>query len=198
MTDKNVLKLKIILGSTRPNRFSEQAGKWISEEAGKVADVKAEILDLRDYAMPFFNEVVSPSYKQEPYKNEAVARFTSKIAEGDAFIIVTPEYNRGTSGVLKNALDWVYPEWNNKPVGFVAYGSVGGARAVEQLRTVAVELQMAPVRNAVHINSHWMLLDEKGVLKTGALDPYKEAAEGLLNQLLWWARALKSARDTQA
>src|SRR3990167_6946107 len=197
MNAKEVLRLKFFRGGTRPNRFSEQAGKWILEEAGKIAGISAEVLDLRDYAMPFFNEPVIPSYKQEPYKNEAVARFTSKIAEGDAFIIVKQQYNRGTSGVLKNAVDWVYPEWNNKPVGFVAYGSVGGARAVEQLRLVAIELQMAPVRNAVHINSHWMLLDEKGVLKTGALDPYQKAAEGLLNQLLWWARALKSARDTQ-
>ena len=195
MTDANGLKVKIILGSTRSNRFSEQAGKWILEEAGKIAGISAEVLDLRDYAMPFFNEPVSPSYKQEPYKNEAVARFTSKIAEGDAFIIVTPEYNRGTSGVLKNAMDWVYQEWNNKPMGFVAYGSVGGARAVEQLRTVAVELQMAPVRNAVHIPAHWVLLDEKGVLKTGALDSYQMAAEGLLTQLVWWANALKAARE---
>ena len=195
MSNKNDLKVKIILGSTRPNRFSEQAGKWILEEAGKIAGISAEVLDLRDYAMPFFNEPVSPSYKQEPYKNEAVARFTSKIAEGDAFIIVTPEYNRGTSGVLKNAMDWVYQEWNNKPMGFVAYGSVGGARAVEQLRTVAVELQMAPVRNAVHIPAHWVLLDEKGVLKTGALDSYQMAAEGLLTQLVWWANALKAARE---
>ena len=195
MNAKEVLRVKIILGSTRPNRFSEQAGKWILEEAGKIAGISAEVLDLRDYAMPFFNEPVSPSYKQEPYKNEAVARFTSKIAEGDAFIIVTPEYNRGTSGVLKNAMDWVYQEWNNKPMGFVAYGSVGGARAVEQLRTVAVELQMAPVRNAVHIPAHWVLLDEKGVLKAGALDSYQMAAEGLLTQLVWWANALKAARE---
>ena len=195
MNAKEVLRVKIILGSTRPNRFSEQAGKWILEEAGKIAGISAEVLDLRDYAMPFFNEPVSPSYKQEPYKNEAVARFTSKIAEGDAFIIVTPEYNRGTSGVLKNAMDWVYQEWNNKPVGFVAYGSVGGARAVEQLRLVAIELQMAPVRNAVHISAHWALLDEKGVLKAGALDSYQQAAEGLLTQLVWWANALKAARD---
>ena len=197
MSNKNDLKVKIILGSTRPNRFSEQAGKWILEEAGKIAGISAGVLDLRDYAMPFFNEPVSPSYKQEPYKNEAVARFTLKIAEGDAFIIVTPEYNRGTSGVLKNAFDWVYQEWNNKPVGFVAYGSVGGARAVEQLRLVAVELQMAPIRSAVHIPAHWTLLDDTGILKAGALAPYQQAAEGLLTQLVWWANALKTARGTQ-
>ena len=197
MTDANGLKVKIILGSTRPNRFSEHAGRWTLEQAKKIAGIETEILDLRDYAMPFFNEPVSPSYKQEPYKNEAVARFTLKIAEGDAFIIVTPEYNRGTSGVLKNAFDWVYQEWNNKPVGFVAYGSVGGARAVEQLRLVAVELQMAPIRSAVHIPAHWTLLDDTGILKAGALAPYQQAAEGLLTQLVWWANALKTARGTQ-
>lgn len=198
MATENVLRTKIILGSTRPNRFSEQAGGWILEEAGNVAGISAEIVDLRDYAMPFFNEPVSPSFKQEPYKNEAVARFTSKIAEGDAFIIVAPEYNHGMSGVLKNALDWVYQEWNNKPVGFVAYGSVGGARAVEQLRGVAVELRMAPLRNAVHIPAPWTLLDEKGALRAGALDSYKEVVKAVLRDLMWWGNALKAARDAQA
>lgn len=164
--------------------------------AKKKSDVNVELLDLRDYDMPFFNEPKTPSTKEEPYKNDVVARFTKKIADGDAFIIVTPEYNRGTSGVLKNALDWVYHEWNNKPVSFVSYGTVGGARAVEQLRLTAIELQMAPIRTAIHIPQHWTLLDEQGNLKEGAFDPFAKTRDTLFEQLLWWAKALKSARNT--
>lgn len=189
------INIKIIIGSTREGRFSDKVASWIAQELKKQKEVAFEILDLRDYEMPFFNEPVSPAYKQELYKNETIARFTSKIAEGDAFIIITPEYNHGTSGVLKNALDWVYPEWNNKPVAFVGYGSVGGARAIEQLRLNAIELQMAPIRNAVHIPQHWNLLDEKGNLRDGAFDPFRDAAQMMFEQLIWWANALKAARE---
>lgn len=196
--DTNTLRLKIILGSTRPGRFSDKAGAWILAEAEKQAGLQAEILDLRDYPMPFFNEPISPGYKTEPYAQEAVARWTQKIAEADGCIIVSPEYNRGYSAVLKNALDYVYQEWNSKPVAFVAYGSVGGARAVEQLRQVAVELQMAPIREAVHIQAPWMLVDEKGELKSGALDPYAPGAQSMLTQLAWWAQALKDGRARTA
>ena len=114
MTNNITFNIKVIAGSTREGRFSDKAAAWIVEEIKKQEGVVVEALDLRDYGMPFFNEPMSPSFKKEPYKNEAVARFTKKIEEGDAFVIVTPEYNHGTSGVLKNALDWVYQEWNNK------------------------------------------------------------------------------------
>ena len=189
------LRIKVIAGSTREGRFSDKAAAWIATEAKKQAGVEVEVLDLRDYDMPFFNEAVSPSYKQEPYQNEAVARFTKKIAEGEAFIIVTPEYNHGTSGVLKNALDWVYQEWNNKPVAFVSYGSVGGARAVEQLRLNAVELQMAPIRAAVHIPGDRYFPVLFGKADAGELfSSLSDTAQGMLTQLLWWGRALKNAR----
>ncbi|MBI2268527.1 MAG: NAD(P)H-dependent oxidoreductase [Candidatus Blackburnbacteria bacterium] len=194
MANNAKLNIKVIVGSTREARFSDKAAAWITQEIRKQKEVGAEILDLRDYDMPFYNEPVSPSYKQEPFKNEAVSRFTKKIGEGDAFVVVTPEYNHGTSGVLKNAMDWVYPEWNNKPVAFVSYGSVGGARAVEQLRLNAIELQMAPIRQAVHIPQHWTLLDEKGNLKKGTLGSFTESAEAMLTQLIWWTKALKNAR----
>jgi len=197
MSVKNSLRIKIILGSTRPGRFSEHPGRLILEKANKVADVEAEILDLRDYEMPFFNEAISPSSKTGDYENEAVQRWAKKIGEADGFLIVSAEYNHGPAAVLKNALDYTYKEWNNKPVGFVAYGSAGGARAVEQLRLTAVELQMAPIRSAVHINSPWGLVDERGALKPGALDSYEKAIDGLLTQLVWWTRALKTARNAQ-
>lgn len=195
--NNTLFNIKVIAGSTREGRFSDKPTAWITEQIKKQEGVSVEVLDLRDYNMPFFNESVSPAMKQEPYKNEIVSRFTKKIAEADAFVIVTPEYNRGTSGVLKNALDWVYPEWNNKPVAFVAYGSVGGARAVEQLRLSAIELQMAPIRQSVNILAHWTLLDEKGNLKPGSLDQYEKAAEIMISQLLWWTRALKNARGLE-
>ncbi|MBI3046663.1 MAG: NAD(P)H-dependent oxidoreductase [Candidatus Harrisonbacteria bacterium] len=190
------LKIKIILGSTRQSRFSDKPGAWILAEASKKEEVSAELLDLRDYPMPFYDDSVSPAMiKDGAYSNEVVKKWAVKIKDADAFIIVTPEYNHGISGVLKNALDSVYAEWNNKPVCFVSYGSVGGARSVEQLRLVTIELQMAPVRNAVHImGGPWNLLEENGKLKSGAFDPYQKSVEGMLNQLLWWARALKSAR----
>lgn len=188
------LRIKVIAGSVREGRFSDKAAKWIADELKKRESVSVEILDLRDYEMPFFNEATSPAAKQEPYKNEAVARFTNKIAEGDAFVIVTPEYNRGTSGVLKNALDWVYQEWNNKAVGFVSYGVVGGARAVEQLRLTAVELQMAPIRNAVHIpgDQYFPVLLGKADAQALFVNMQKQA-DALISQLLWWAKALKAA-----
>ncbi len=195
MTNNTPLNIKVIAGSTREGRFSDKATAWIAEEIKKQEWVAVEVLDLRDYDMPFFNEPVSPSFKQEPYKNESVARFTKKVAEGDAFVIVTPEYNHGTSGVLKNALDWVYPEWNNKPVAFVSYGSVGGARAIEQLRLNAVELQMAPIRNSVHIPGEQYFPVLFGKVEAKELFALQsDKAEAMITQLLWWTRALKNAR----
>lgn len=195
MTNNTSLHIKVIAGSTREGRFSDKAAAWIVEEIKKQKGIAVEVLDLRDYDMPFFNEPVSPSFKREPYKNEAVARFTGKIEEGDAFVIVTPEYNHGTSSVLKNALDWVYPEWNNKPTAFVSYGGVGGARAVEQLRLNVIELQMAPIRNAVHIpgEQYFQVLLDKMDAKELFVSLAKQA-EAVITQLLWWARALKNAR----
>lgn len=194
----NTIKIKIILGSTRQNRFGDKPGAWILGEAKKKEGMETELLDLRDYPLPFFDESMSPAMvKDSAYPNEITRKWAAKIQEADAFVIVTPEYNHGTSGVLKNALDYIYAEWNNKPVGFVAYGGVGGARAVEHLRGVAVELQMTPIRNAVHIPQHWNLLDENGELKAGALEPFKGSATALLDQLLWWAKALKTAREQQ-
>jgi NAD(P)H-dependent FMN reductase len=190
-----MVNIKVIVGSTREGRFSDKTAAWIAAEMGAHADVQVEILDLRDYDMPFFNEAVSPSFKQAPYTNEAVARFTKKIADGDAYIMVTPEYNHSTSGVLKNALDWVYQEWNNKPVAFVSYGSVGGARAVEHLRLIAVELQMAPIRAAVHIpGEHYFPVLFGKASADDLFATLTHQADTMTTQLLWWTNALKEAR----
>lgn len=191
----STLNIKVIIGSTREGRFGDKAGAWVLEELKKETGVSAEVLDLRDYDMPLFNEPVSPAFKQAPFTHEAVARFTKKIAEADGYIMVTPEYNHSTSGVLKNALDWVYGEWTRKPVAFVGYGSVGGARAVEHLRGIAVELQMAPVRNAVHFNGEQYFPVLFG--KADAASLFADAAEKakvMIDDLLWWTKALKAAR----
>jgi NAD(P)H-dependent FMN reductase len=195
MTEQNKLKIQVILGSTRKGRFSDKPGKWIIEEAQKKEGVEAELVDLRDYPLPFFDEPMGPAGLQGKYSSDIAVQWAKKVAEADAYIIAAPEYNHGYPAVLKNALDYAYNEWNNKPVGFVSWGGVAGARVVEQLREVAIELQMAPIRNAVHIPSFWTLLDEKGNLKEGALDQMKDSSNKMLDQLIWWAKALKNARD---
>jgi NAD(P)H-dependent FMN reductase len=193
----DTLKVKVILGSTRQGRFSDTPGAWVLGQLQTKRGIEAEVLDLRDYPMPFFNESETPSYKTKPYSDPAVVKWTAKIAEADAFIIIAPEYNHGYPAVLKNALDYAYQEWNEKPVAFVAYGSAMGARSVEQLRLVAVELQMAPVRNALHIPYDVVMTIGKGAPPADVFAPYAERASGLADQLLWWGRALKVARDAK-
>lgn len=195
--EKETVRIKVILGSIRPNRFSELSGHWIFDMLKNREGVEAELLDLREYEMPFFNEPVTPSNKKEPYTHEAVVRWTAKIKEADGFIVVTPEYNRGPSAVLKNAFDYAFQEWNDKPVGFVGHGVVGGARAIEALRISSIELQMMPIRNTVYIMDPWTLKEKDGTLKKGALDSYTQTAEGLIEQLLWYARVLKNARGKE-
>mgnify|MGYP001561265304 CR=1 FL=1 len=146
--------------------------------------------------MPFFNEEVTPSSKTEPYKNAAVARWTTKLADADAFVIITPEYDRGVPAVLKNAFDWGYGEWHKKPIGFIGYGTTGGSRSVDSLRTSAIELQMVPVRQGVHIVAHWLLRENyTGPLKPGSLDQYEHAADAMYDQLKEWAQAGKLLRS---
>lgn len=186
------LKLLVILGSTRPNRFGEHPAKWITNVAKKLPDVEVTFADLRDHPLPFFNQPKSPSGVTDGnYGDEAVNAWAKLIGASDAFVIVSPEYNHSTSGVLKNALDSVYAEWNNKAVGFVSYGSVGGARAVEHLRGIAIELQMAPVRTAVHIPG-------SVVYGTGwndeAAAAAQKSADTMLAQVVMWGRALRQAR----
>lgn len=193
-----MLNIKIIVGSTREGRFSEKPAQWIFEMLSLNEGVDAEILDLRNFHMPFFEEAVPPSMKEAPYAHNVVAAWTSKISEGDAFIIITPEYNHGYPAVLKNALDYVYQEWNNKPVAFVSYGAAGGVRAVEQLRQVAVELQMASMRAAVHIpfENYLRAINDPTTPTQLLFKNLDKKAEALFVELLWWGVALKRARST--
>src|SRR6476646_5411491 len=137
--------ISVIVGSTREGRFSEKPAKWILDHLKKRDGVDSRLLDLRDFPMPFFDQSAMPATPgRPPYKNEVVQRWTAAIAQSDGFVFVTPEYNYGPPALLKNAIDWVYPEWNRKAAGFVSYGSAMGARGVQQLRETAIELQLGP------------------------------------------------------
>ncbi len=185
------IKIQIIIGSTREGRFSDKPARYMHTELVKREGVEAELIDLRDWPLPFFDQSMTPSYKTAPYPHEIVERWAAKVGEADGYIIVAPEYNHGYPAVLKNALDWVYKEWNHKPVGFVSWGSVGGARAVEQLQQGVNELSMVAIRPAIHIP--WELLvavkeDEK------AFAPMGERTAGFLDELLKLAGVLKPLR----
>jgi NAD(P)H-dependent FMN reductase len=147
--------ISVIVGSTREGRFSEKPAKWILQQLKKRKGVDARLLDLRDFPMPFFDQAATPAMPgRPPYKNEIVQRWTAAIAQSDGFVFVTPEYNFGPSAVLKNAIDWVYPEWNRKAVAFVSYGSAMGVRSVQQFRQTMTELQLAPIRIGPHPRRH--------------------------------------------
>lgn len=186
-------KLAVVIGSVRPNRFAEHPARWIAELARERGDFNVEVIDLKDYPLPWFEEEASPAYG--PSKNEVAKRWQRKVAEFDAYIFTAAEYNHGPTGVLKNALDYAFSEWANKPVSFVGYGGVGGARAVEQLRLNAVELQMAPIRNAVHIQFPAYLAVVKEGKKLADFDFLNQGAKAMLDQLAWWTNALKAARE---
>ncbi len=186
-------KIQIIIGSTREGRLGDKVGQWFYNHASKREDAVFELIDLRDWPLPFYDEVSGPGYLKGNYKTPAAKEWAAKVAEADGYVIVHPEYNHGYSAVLKNALDYAYAEWNNKPVAFVSYGGgAAGARATEQLREVAVELQIAPIREAIHIPAIWEALDEKGAPKNPV---FTERIDPVLNQLLWWVKPLKLARE---
>ena len=186
-------KLAVVIGSIRPNRFADHPAQWIAEIARQRGDFDVELIDLKDYPLPLFAEAASPAYAAP---EDAVAqRWRTKVAEFDAYVFTAAEYNRGPTAVLKNALDYVYSEWNNKPVAFVGYGGVGGARAVEQLRLNAVELQMAPIRTAVHIQVQPYLAVLKEGKQLSDFDFLNKNAKDMLDQLAWWTNALKAARE---
>ena len=186
-------RIGIILGSTRPGRNGEQVAKWVYDLASRRDDADFELVDLADYPLPHLDEPLPPSVGQ--YHNEHTKQWAAKIGSFDGFVIVTPEYNHGTSGVLKNALDFLYAEWNNKAVGFVSYGGTGGARAVEHLRLVAGELQMADVRQQVVLS----LVTEFESYRTFKPGDYNLAPlSTMLDQVVAWSTALAPIRQRAA
>ena len=183
-------RIGIILGSTRPNRNGEQVARWVFEIASRRGDAEFELVDLRDYPLPHLDEPMPPSMGQ--YQNEHTKQWADKIASFDGFVFVTPEYNHSTSGVLKNAIDYLNAEWNNKAVGLVSYGGAGGARAAEHLRLVAGELQMADVRQQVTL-SLLTEFENFSVFKPGEYN--RAALDTLLDQVIAWSTALAPLRQ---
>ena len=193
---ETTIKIKIIIGSTRSSRFSEKPAHWIYEEARKRKGVSVELLDLRDYPMPFLEPKV-PADSGGNHSNSIVQTWAEKIKDGDAFVIVTPEYNHGYPAVLKNALDSIFHQWNKKPVGFVSYGDAGGARSVEQLRQVVIELKMVPLGNAVHISGdvYKAIMNEKVPVNPEVFNPLSDHVQTFLNEFISTARILKTMRE---
>jgi NAD(P)H-dependent FMN reductase len=182
-------KIGIILGSTRPGRNGEAVAKWVYDLASRRSDAEFELVDLLDYHLPHLDEAVPPSMGQ--YANEHTKQWAAKIAELDGFVFVTPEYNHSTSGALKNAIDFVYGEWNNKAAGFVSYGAAGGTRAVEHLRLIMGELQVADVRAQVAL-SLFTDFENFSSFKPG---PQHESTLGVvLDQTVTWTKALETVR----
>ncbi len=189
------MRVAVITGTTREGRFSELVASWVLSELKEHPELAVELVDLRDYPLPFFDGV-APLHTGRNYPRDDVARLGNAIDRADGFVILTGEYNHGYPAVLKNAMDWTFVEWVRKPVTFVGWGNVGGARAIEQLREVAVEFEMAPSRYAVHILPDVM----RAVRQAGddadvaLFDSLKPRLEQLTNDLLWWMKALSAAR----
>lgn len=185
-----MVKVAIVSGSTRPGRNNEAVFNWVYDIAKQRADAEFELVDIADYDLPLLNEPIPPSMGQ--YQHEHTKRWAAKIASFDAFVFVTPEYNHSTSGALKNALDYLFAEWNNKAAGFVSYGSVGGARAVEHLRTIMAELMIADVRAQVMLS----LFTDFENFSTFKPDPrHEKEVHAMLDQVIAWGGALRSLRS---
>jgi NAD(P)H-dependent FMN reductase len=192
-------RIQVILASTRPGRFGEKPAAWVMNRLSARTDLVAELVDLRDHPLPIFDQPASPARTLRDYPNEAIARWGRTLDEADGFILVTSEYNHGYPASLKNALDFVFPELGRKPVAFVGYGNVGGARAIEQMRLVAVEFEMAPLRHAVHILPELMVPAMKAdPFTVDLLAPLDGRLDLAATDLAWWASALAAARAQDA
>jgi NAD(P)H-dependent FMN reductase len=193
-----MLKVGLIVGSTRPNRFADRPVQWLVEGASARRDLQLAVLDLRDHRLPFFNEPASPAYTGGVYTEPEAEAWRKRIGEFDAFIATVAEYNHGPTAVLKNAFDSAFLEWQRKPIAFVGYGGVGAARAIETLRGAVIELQMAPIRHEVNIAMEPYL----GIVQNGrSLNDYGylvQSREAMFDHLVWWGEALKAARQKTA
>jgi NAD(P)H-dependent FMN reductase len=188
-----MIRVAVVSGSTRPGRHSIGVAEWVLEHARKRGDAEFELVDVQDFNLPLLDEPVPPS--QGRYSKPHTREWARRIASYDAFVFVTAEYNHAIPGALKNAIDYLYGEWNNKAAGFVSYGSAGGARAVEQLRQVMGELQVADVRRQVMFS----LYDDFESFTTLRPKPAHEAAlNEMLDQLVAWGGALRTLRTATA
>ena len=184
-----MLKVAILLGSTRPNRVGAIVADWVNEIAGKRTDAEFELVDLAEVGLPFLDEALPPAVGQ--YANQHTRDWAAKVASFDAFVIVTPEYNHSLPAGLKNALDFVYAEWTNKVAGFVSYGASGGVRAVEHLRLIMAELQVATVRAQLALNSYTDFENFYVFKPTGQ---HEDTLNTLFDQVVSWGTALQAVR----
>lgn len=186
-----MVKIKIIAGSNRPGRFNIQPVRFVESLAKEISGCEIEVLDLQEINLPFLDET-TPAMMQQ-YKNQHTKDWSEIISEADGFVFVTPEYNHSYSAVLKNAIDYLFLEWNYKPVSFVSYGSLaGGSRAVEHLRAVAAELKMYDLREQVMLPNYWNHLNEMGeYLFT---EEQKTTTKKMLDSLIFWAEEMKNSR----
>src|SRR5450755_3822862 len=188
------MRIQIISSTTREGRFSEKVASWVTQQLAPRPDYDVEPVDLRDHPLPFFDGV-APARAPREYASAEVERLGRTLDRADGFIVLTAEYNHGYPAVLKNAMDWTFPEWQHKPIAFVGWGNVGGARAIEQLRLVAVEFEMAPLRHAVHILPDVMMAARQAgdVSDISAFAPLEPKLKLLADDLTWWVGALAAA-----
>ena len=184
-----MIRIAIIIGSTRPGRKGEAVAKWVYEIARMRSDAEFELVDIRDFNLPLLDEPMSPMMGQ--YTHQHTKDWSAKIASFDAYVFVTPEYNHGTSGALKNAIDYLYKEWVNKAAGFVGYGGASGTRAVENLRLVMGELQVADVRAQVGLS---LLRDFENFSILNPSPQQEKSVNAMLDQVIAWGGALKTLR----
>jgi NAD(P)H-dependent FMN reductase len=193
-----MLKIGLIVGSTRPNRFADIPVRWIVEAAAARRDLQLEVLDLRDQNLPFYDEPAPVHHTGGVFSRPEAEAWRHRVGAYDGFIATAAEYNYGPTAVLKNAFDSASNEWKRKPIAFVGYGGVGGARAIQILRSVTIALQMAPIAHGVNIAMEPFL----GVVQQGrALDDYPylaQARDGMFENLVWWGEVLKAARERDA
>ncbi len=191
-----MIRIAVIIGSTREGRFADVPARWVTAELAKVEGIDVDLVDLRDHPLPEY-DVPAPARTPRIYPTDAIAKFAEHIDRADGFIILTPEYNHGYSAALKNAMDHLFVEWTRKPVAFIGWGGVGGARAIEQLRQVAAEFEMAPLRHAVHILPDVMrpVLMATDRYDLTLMEPLQWRLDLLVKDLQWWAKALAVARS---
>lgn len=188
-----MIRLAIIVGSTRPGRKADTVARWVLDIATQRSDAEFELVDIQDFNLPLLDEPMPPSRGQ--YSQPHTRAWSAKIASFDGYVFVTPEYNHGTSGALKNAIDFLYLEWNNKAAGFVGYGGSGGQRAVEQLRQVMGEVSVADVRAQVALS---FSTDFENFTTFKPAPGREKAVNNMLDQVIAWAGALKPLRDAPA
>jgi NAD(P)H-dependent FMN reductase len=190
------LLVEVITGTTREGRFSERVASWVVERVTAWEALDVELVDLRDHPLPFFDGA-APARTGRDYPRDDVARLGRTLDRADGYLVLTGEYNHGYPAVLKNAMDWTFVEWRRKPITFVGWGNVGGARAIEQLRAVAVEFEMAPLRHAVHILPDIMIAARRSnePADTSVFAPLEPKLALLADDLAWWIATLTAGRE---